>query len=46
LALLAIIVITTVRFWRINKWAGIFMLPYIGWVCFAGYLNLAIAYLN
>ena len=46
LALLAIIVITTVRFWRINKWAGILMLPYIAWVCFAGYLNLAIAYLN
>ncbi len=44
--LLALIVITTVRFWRINKWAGILMLPYIAWVTFAGYLNLAIAYLN
>lgn len=46
LAMLAIIILTTVRFWRINKWAGILMLPYIAWVCFAGYLNLAIAYLN
>ena len=44
--LLALIVITTVRFWRINKWAGILMLPYIAWVTFAGYLNLAICYLN
>ena len=44
--LLALILITTIRFWRINKWAGIFMLPYVAWVTFAGYLNLAIAYLN
>ena len=44
--LLALILITTIRFWRINKWAGIFMIPYVAWVTFAGYLNLAIAYLN
>ena len=44
--LLALIVISTVRFWRIDKWAGILMLPYIAWVTFAGYLNAAIAYLN
>lgn len=46
LALLALIVVTTVRFWRINPIAGILMLPYIAWVSFAGYLNLAIAYIN
>ena len=45
-ALLALIVITTVRFFGIKPLAGILMLPYIAWVCFAGYLNLAIAYLN
>ena len=44
--LLALIVITTVRFGRIDKWAGILILPYIVWVTFAGYLNVAIAYLN
>ncbi len=44
--LLALIVVNTARFWRIDKWAGILMLPYIAWVTFAGYLNLAIAYLN
>lgn len=46
LILLALIVITTVRFWRISRAAGILMLPYIAWVTFAGYLNLAIAYIN
>ncbi len=46
LILLALIIITTVRFWRISTWAGILMLPYIAWVVFAGYLNAAIAYLN
>ena len=46
LILLALIVITTVRFWRLHRYAGILMLPYIAWVGFAGYLNLAIAYIN
>ena len=46
LALLALIVITTVKFYNINRYAAILMLPYILWVSFAGYLNLAIAYLN
>ena len=44
--LLALIVITAVRFYRINRTAGILLMPYIAWVVFAGYLNLAIAYLN
>ena len=46
LVLLALIVITTLRFFRIKPLSGILMLPYIAWVCFAGYLNLSIAYLN
>ena len=45
-ALLVLIVVTTVDFYRIDRRAGILMLPYIAWVSFAGYLNLAIAYLN
>jgi tryptophan-rich sensory protein len=45
-ALLALIIVTTVRFFKINRTSGILMLPYIAWVCFAAYLNLAIAYLN
>ena len=46
LILLALIIITAVRFYRINQISGFLMLPYIVWVVFAGYLNLAIAYLN
>ena len=46
IALLALIVVTTVDFYRIDKRAGILMIPYILWVLFAGYLNLTIAYLN
>ena len=46
LTLLFLIVISTVRFWRIDRRAGMLMLPYILWVTFAGYLNLGIALLN
>lgn len=46
LTLLFLIVLTAVRFRRIDKLAGILMLPYIAWVIFAGYLNLGIALLN
>ena len=46
LTLLFLIVLTTVRFWRIDRRAGILMLPYIAWVTFAAYLNLGIALLN
>lgn len=46
LALLALIILTTVRFYSIDKRAAYLMIPYIAWVTFAGYLNLGIAYLN
>ncbi len=46
LAMLALIVITTVRFGRIDRRAAYLMLPYIAWVLFAGYLNLGVAILN
>lgn len=44
--LLALIVTATLRFWRIDKRAGALMLPYVLWVSFAAYLNLAIASIN
>ena len=44
--LLALIVVTTVKFSRIDKTAAYLMIPYIVWVTFAGYLNLGIALLN
>lgn len=46
LALFALVVFTTVKFFKINKWAGILMLPYCIWIAFAGYLNLGVAILN
>ena len=45
-ALLALIIITAVRFYSLNRAAGLLMLPYIAWVIFAGYLNIAIYLLN
>lgn len=46
LALLAVIIATAVKFRRISKPAAWMLIPYILWVCFAGYLNFAIYLLN
>ncbi len=46
IAMLALIVITAVRFYKVNKLAGYLMIPYIAWVVFAGYLNAGVAFLN
>ncbi len=45
-AMLVLVGITTIKFYRINKVSGWLMLPYFAWVCFAGYLNYAIWQLN
>lgn len=37
---------TIQQFWTINNQAAYLLIPYIVWVTFAGYLNLAIAVLN
>ncbi len=44
--LLALIIATAVSFYKINKTAGLLMIPYIMWVTFASVLNLSIAILN
>lgn len=47
IALLALAILaTTVAFWRIDRGAGILMLPYLAWVAFAGLLNLGFWRLN
>ena len=46
IAMLAIIVITTINFFKVDKTAGYMMLPYIAWTTFAGYLNLGIYILS
>lgn len=46
LALLAAIAVTTLLFFRVNRVAGVLMLPYLAWVSFATVLNGAILSLN
>lgn len=46
LALLAVIIATAVKFRKISEPAAWMLIPYIIWVCFAGYLNFAIYLLN
>lgn len=41
-----LIVITAVKFYRINKTAGYLMVPYLLWVSFAAVLNYAVWQLN
>jgi translocator protein len=44
--LLALIVTTTVLFWRRDRIAGVLMLPYLAWVSFATLLTASIWHLN
>jgi tryptophan-rich sensory protein len=46
LVLLVLIIITTVKFYRLDKTAGYLMIPYILWVAFAAILNFSIWQLN
>jgi translocator protein len=40
------VVVTTLAFRPIDRWAGLLMLPYLAWVTFATVLNIAIWRLN
>lgn len=42
----ALIILCTVRFFRIDRKAGWLMVPYIAWTTFAAYLNLAVYILS
>jgi len=46
LILWVLIVVVIHKFWKINKTAGILLLPYLAWVSFATYLNYSIWLLN
>ena len=46
LILWLLIIITTVKFFRISKTAGFLFLPYLIWVSFAAYLNYGVYRLN
>ena len=41
--LFVLVFVTAIRFGRINRTAGVLFIPYLLWLIFAGYLNLAIA---
>jgi benzodiazapine receptor len=40
------VVVTTLAFRPIDRWAGLLMVPYLAWVAFATVLNIAIWRLN
>ena len=44
--LLAAIIVNTVMFWRIDRWAGALFVPYAFWVAFATLLNASLWWLN
>jgi tryptophan-rich sensory protein len=46
LALIALVSITLFRFWKVSRPAGILLMPYLAWVCFAAFLNLTLWRLN
>lgn len=46
LILWILIVVVVYKFWKINKWSGILLLPYLAWVSFATILNYNIWLLN
>jgi tryptophan-rich sensory protein len=45
-AMLAISAVTAWLFWRIRRSAGLLMLPYLGWLCFAAALTWQVGVLN
>ncbi len=40
------VLLTIISFYRINKTAGLIMIPYLLWLTFAAYLNLGVYLLN
>ncbi|GGD55189.1 tryptophan-rich sensory protein [Erythrobacter arachoides] len=45
-AMIVLAAITTVLFFRVRKWAGVLMLPYLAWIVFAAVLNWQFLQLN
>ena len=41
-----LILLALIKFWKINKVAGILLIPYLLWVSFASFLNYTIYQLN
>jgi len=45
-ALIAVVIVTALRFLKIDRKAGLLLLPYLAWLIFALYLNIGVAVLN
>ena len=46
LLLIVLVIIMIIKFYNINKLAGLMNIPYLFWLIFAGFLNLSIVILN
>ena len=46
LALIGLVFAMTVLFYRVDKPSGLMQIPYLLWLCFAAYLNIAVYLLN
>ena len=46
IALLLVVILNAVMFYKIDKWAGLLFIPYILWVSFASFLTYNIYILN
>lgn len=46
LFLLVLVIVMFIRFYKVDKLSGYLIIPYILWILFAGYINLAIYLLN
>lgn len=45
-ALIAVLACNIVMFWQRDRLAGLLLLPYMAWICFAAALNIAIVWMN
>lgn len=41
-----LIIAVIYKYWQVNKWAGVLLLPYLAWVSFATFLNYNLWLLN
>ena len=46
IVLIGLVIIMTIRFYRVDKLAGLIQIPYVLWLLFAGYLNFMVYMLN
>ena len=45
-ALWLVLAATLAAFWRIDRFAGVLLVPYLAWVSYAVYLNAGLLWLN